>query len=115
MSLFDKDIVTKDPSWMNDGRDWMLEHIRTATNDYGQCSMTRGDDFDIMKDIAGIVRSVWLGNRDLLKQVNIDATSTMVYLSRTKGYKYDVVVDVRFIAHDLDDYVEFIRVPIIKL
>ena len=120
MSLFDKDIVTKDLSWMNDGRDWMLEHIRIAVNGFlnsprGRHIMICDDDAGVMWNIAGIVRCVWLDNSDLLKQFNIDATCTMIHHSRTKGYKYDVVVDVRFISHDLEDYVEFIRVPIIKL
>ena len=119
MSLFDKDIVTKDPSWVECGRDWMLKCIQIVVDDFIKDPSIHYDHYEGISEageIAHIVRSNWVDNRSELKRFNIDATSTTVSPSITRGYKYDVVVKVRFDGvDDPEDYVEFIRVPIIKL
>jgi hypothetical protein len=51
----------------------------------------------------------------VLKKFNISGTDTHVIRSNTSGYKYEVIVNVRFEWEtDMGHYVEYIRVPIIK-
>ena len=113
MGVFSNNIENE-PFFITEGRQWMTSRILETVAKYIVHNNTYGD-----KDEMGYIKQQiicnWM-NFAALKQYFIDGTETIVTYSKTPGYKYDVVVNVRFVwEEDRENYVEFVRVPIIKM
>ena len=116
MSLFCDNIKSDLP-----GQKWMRENINWAAscylNDLKQIAGRRisySDDREQMKTIRSRIISCWVCNPALI-EFNISGTDTLVIHSSTSGYKYEVIVNVRFEGEtDMEHYIEYVRVPIIK-
>lgn len=116
MSLFDKDITTSEITCIQEGKKWMTDTITEVVDYFMMCNkLLYKDEREVMNNIRQKVIMEWIGN-PALKKFHINGTGTGVFKSETKGYKYVVVVEVRFDWVDNpEDYVEYVRVPVIKL
>ena len=116
MSLFCDNIKSEIP-----GQKWMRDNINYVAschlNDLKQIAGRRisySNDREEMSSIRSKIISCWIGNPALI-EFNISGTDTHVIHSSISGYRYEVIVNVRFKGEtDMEHYVEYIRVPIIK-
>ena len=112
MGVFSNNIEN-DPLFITEGRQWMTSCILETVAKYFTHNKPYYDDKTEMYHIKQQIICNWM-NFAALKQYFIDGTETIVTYSKTPGYKYDVVVNVRFVwEEDRENYVEFVRVPII--
>ena len=115
MSLFDKDIATSEIPCIKEGRKWMTDTIIEVVNYFMRYNKRLyKDEWEVMEKIRQEVIMEWIGN-PVLKKFHINGTGTGIFKSEIKGYKYVIVVEVRFDWCDTEDYVEYVRVPVIKL
>lgn len=114
MSLFCNNIESDLP-----GQKWMRDNINYEISCYldnlKQISrIPYSCDGEEMTTIRRMIIKCWICN-PALKEFNISGTDTLVIHSGTSDYKYEVIVNVRFEGEmDMDHYVEYVRVPIIK-
>ena len=116
MSLFCDNIKSDLP-----GQKWMRDNINYITfcylNSLEQTARRRisySNDREEMSTIRKKIARCWICD-PLLTEFNISGTDTHVIYSSISGYRYEVIVNVRFKWEtDMDHYVEYIRVPIIK-
>ena len=124
MSLFCDNITNEIPI-LSEGQKFMKEDIYYVVNRYINQQISQAvsekhprsflDDLQEQYTIRQDIIYNWIGASTSLKRFNIAATETLITHSSIKGYKYEVIVNVRFCGEtDLENYVEFIRVPIIK-
>lgn len=116
MSLFCDNIKSDLPGqkWMRDNINYVascyLNNLKQIVERRISCSYDRDEITTIRSEIV----RCWVCNPTLI-EFNISGTDTRVIHSTTSGYKYEVIVNVRFEGEtDMDHYVEYIRVPIIK-
>lgn len=116
MSIFCNNIKSDLP-----GQKWMRNNINYATfcylNNLKQIArrhISYPNDMEEMDAIRRTIIGCWIGN-PTLKEFNISGTETLVIHSTISGYKYEVIVNARFEGEiDMEHYVEYVRVPIIK-
>lgn len=112
MSLFNNNIKSDLP-----GQKWMRDNIDYAASCYlveKISQLAHPSDREEMTAIRRAIIRCWICN-PTLKEFNISGTDTLVIHSTTSGYKYEVIINVRFEGEtDMEHYVEYVRVPIIK-
>ena len=114
MSLFCNNIESDLP-----GQKWMRDNINYAISCYLDnlekiSQIPHSGDREEMLTIRRKIIRCWICN-PALREFNISGTETLVIHSTISGYKYEVIVNVRFEWEtDMEHYVEYIRVPIIK-
>ena len=124
MSLFSDNIENEIP-YIARGKKWMIHEVLHQVECYVNDEFDRvvrhrlpptyyNDDSGERLHIQQMLIGVWINNGSL-KYFHIDGTSTEVHPSKESGYKYEVVVSVRFEGYtDPNEYTEFIRVNIIN-
>ena len=117
MSIF-SDNITNELSYIEKGKSWMIQMIQ-STIDYFASEFAPGSEiFDTDEQARMFLQQqiiyCWL-NKSIIKEFHITGTETIINPSTIRGYKYDVIVNVRFDdCTDPEDYVPFVKVHVIK-
>lgn len=118
MSIFDKDLITSEPTFIKGCREWMVKVINKVVRDYISDSIDNtGSIWDgPMNYIRNNVRFTFIENmRKLEDRYNISATHTTIEECHDGEHKYVINVVVRLVDEkDLDKYINIIKMPIIS-
>lgn len=119
MSIFDKDLITSESSFVKGCREWMMRTIDNVIHDYISYSIDNTlptwDRHAIY--IRNNVRFVFVENmRELEAKYNISATDTTIERCYDGKHAYVINVGVRLVGEkDPENYINIIKMPVISL
>jgi len=120
MSLFDKDLITSEPTFIKDCREWMMRAINKVVHDYiSDVIDNTPDTWYPMNYILSNVRFIFIDDMwDLERIISVSGmslagTDTTIDVCHDGEHEYVIKVGMRLVDEkNMEKYINIIKAPI---